>query len=678
LVERILVATEGSDLTQTVEWAAEMAERYAAELLVLQVVAPEHLVGGAGDGASFGAPQLDELAERLAGPRGRALLVYDSDPSEAIVRVAEEERADILVVGNVSMSDRREFLLASVPNRVSHNATCTVVIVNAAEARARGAREREPATETGAVPTEGQLLGRAARIAGVVAKYGLGDVVDRSRDRDGAAAARARRFRDALEELGPTFAKLGQILSTRPDLLPAAFVEELSTLQDQVTPLTEAEVVAVMEQELRVPWEDVFVGIEPDPMAAGTIAQVHRAVLTGGERVVVKVQRPTAESEILHDLGLLERFSEKASERPAFRRVVDVPAIIDHLSSSLRRELDFRHEAASIERMREVLTPFERLDVPRVYDDLSTARLLVMEEVQGIPVRQAPEGDERRQAARQLLESYYQQVLTAGFFHADPHPGNLMWWNDKIYLLDLGMTGEVDPDLRESLLLLLLAFSQEDTPFLADVMVALSGQRPQPGFDETAFREELGELVGNYRHLSLQELRLGPLLQQLTEISVRHDVRLPAALALIGKAFGQMQLAAAELDPSLDPFSVAGSFFVRRLAAQARTAANPRQLIYEAQKLRFRAATVLEGAERVVGLRPGVGLQVDLRGTEELENAIGRAGRRAVLGLTAAAALVATSVTASAADPAGWVTPTFGAVAAVLTVGVLVDVLRGR
>ena len=133
-----------------------------------------------------------------------------------------------------------------------------------------------------------------------------------------------------------------------------------------------------------------------------------------------------------------------------------MPAIIEQLSSSLLRELDFRYEAANIERMRTVLAPFDRLDVPRVYTELSTGRLLVMEEIQGIGVLQAQAGDARREAARQLLEAYYYQVLEAGFFHADPHPGNLMWWNDRIYLLDLGMVGEVGPGLRESLLLLLL------------------------------------------------------------------------------------------------------------------------------------------------------------------------------------------------------------------------------
>jgi ubiquinone biosynthesis protein len=652
-----------------------MAERYAAELLVLQVVAPEHLVGAATDDSGAAAASLAELAERLAGERGRARVVYDSDQSEAIVRVAAEERADIVVVGNVSMSEREEFLLASVPNRVSHNARCTVVIVNVAGAAAGASPTRKPEPQPNDDATEGQLLGRAAQIAAVIAKYGLGNLVSRGGDGD---AARARRFRDALEELGPTFGKLGQILSTRPDLLPAAFVEELSTLQDRVTPLTEAEVVAVMEQELRVPWEDVFVSIEPDPMAAGTIAQVHRAVLAGGERVVVKVQRPTAEREILHDLGLLERFAAKAGERPVFRQLVDVPAIIDHLSSSLRHELDFRHEAANMEQMRAVLEPFDRLEVPRVYDQLSTGGLLVMEEVQGIPVREAPQGDARKQAARQLLESYYQQVLTDGFFHADPHPGNMMWWNETIYLLDLGMTGQVEPQLRESLLLLLLAFWQEDTPFLADVMLALSGERPQPGFDASAFQQELDELVKSYRHLSLQDLRLGPLLQQLTEISVRHDIRLPAALALVGKAFGQMQLTAAELDPSLDPFSVAGSFFLRRVAAQVRTAANPRQLFYKAEKLRVRAARVLEGAERLVGLQPGLGLQVDLRGNSELERAISHAGHRLAVGLAAAAALVATAMTATSANTASWVAATFGAAAALLTSVLLLDLFRRR
>ena len=199
---------------------------------------------------------------------------------------------------------------------------------------------RAPASETSGV--QGQLLGRAGRIARVLARHGLGERA--GGDGPPSAAAQAARLRAALDELGPTFAKLGQILSTRPDLLPPAFVDELATLQDRVTPLTEAEVVSVMEEELGVPWEDVFDGIDPRPLAAGTIAQVHRAVLGEGERVVVKVQRPGAAADIMQDCGLLEMFVERAADRPALKRVVDLRAIADHLSSSLRRELDFRQE----------------------------------------------------------------------------------------------------------------------------------------------------------------------------------------------------------------------------------------------------------------------------------------------------------------------------------------------
>src|SRR5205807_5161180 len=168
------------------------------------------------------------------------------------------------------------------------------------------------------------------------------EVFERPSQDEDVQRTRARRLRVALDELGPTFAKIGQILSTRPDLLPQVFIDELATLQERVTPLTEAQVVAAMERELGVPWEDVFGSIDPAPLAAGTIAQVHRATLENGERVVVKVQRPTAEDDILQDLGLLEMFAQKAAARPALRRVFDVPAMIEHLSASLRRELDFR------------------------------------------------------------------------------------------------------------------------------------------------------------------------------------------------------------------------------------------------------------------------------------------------------------------------------------------------
>lgn len=690
MVKRILVATDQSEsANRAVQWAAGMADRYEAELVLLQVLMPQNEPGteaGAAEAtrAGFAAQDLAQFAERVAGPRGQARVMVDEDPARAIVEAAEEAKVDVVVVGNVGMSGRKEFLLGNVPNRVSHNARCTVIIVNTAmldgDGRPRVIPSRiESRAEAREVHVEGHLLGRATEIAGIMARHGLKELFGRSRPGDeDSTRARARRLRSALEELGPTFAKLGQILSTRPDLLPPEFIEELATLQDSVPPLTQEEVVQVMEEELGVPWEDVFESIDPEPMAAGTIAEVHRAVLATGERAVVKVQRPTAREDILRDLGLLKVFAEKTADRPGFRQVVDMNAIFEHLSASLQRELDFRQEASNIERMRQVLQPYPRLEVPMVYEDFSSQRLLVLEEIQGGPIRQAPEGEARKEAARQLLESYYRQILTDGFFHADPHPGNLLWWNDKIYFLDFGMVGELGPEIRELLVLMLMAFWQEDVSFLADVVLMIAGEDQRPDIDLGKWQEELGSLMARYRHVSLKEIQLGPILQEITEISIRHDVPLPASLALTGKALAQMQLATATLDPALDPFTVAGSFLTKGLMERVRGRLDPKSLFYEGQKLRLRAVRLIEAVERLAGARPGPKLTVNFRGTDRLEDTIRRAGRRLALALTSGGALVATAITASSARVDGWVPATLGSVGGVLTLALVVDLVQRR
>ena len=630
----MLVATDRSPTAErAVAFAGELAERYAAELVVLQVI----LENGEVDVETAEA-SLRERAREVAGERGRALVRVDRDPPQAIVDAAEQEQVDVLVVGNAGMSGRKEFLLGNVPNRISHNARCTVVIVNttgdATEAVVAPPSDGQPEVEE-------ELFARAARIGTIVGRYGL---AERTAGHTLSSEERAVRLREALEELGPTFAKLGQILSTRPDLLPPEFVSELETLQDRVTPLTESEVVAVMEQELQVPWEDVFESIDPEPLAAGTIGQVHRATLEDGERVVVKLQRPTAREEIARDLGLLELFAEKAAERPALGELIDISALATNLSESLRRELDFRQEASNIERMRRVLQPYERLDVPRLHSELTTPRLLVMEEVQGVPIRQAPESDARTEAARQLLEAYYRQVLQDGFFHADPHPGNLLWWNDKVYFLDLGMVGEVEPRLRELIVLLLLAFVRDDAQFLAEVMLMLADERA-PDVDLEALQAEFAEFITRFRSKgSLREIDIGGMLEAVAETAARHRIRLPAALALSGKAFGQMQLAVAELDPRLDAFSVIGSFLLRGFAEMARASADPQKLFYEAQKLKVRATRLIESVERIAGARPGPRLQIDFVGAEEIEAAIKHAARRVMVAGAIGAALAVVGV----------------------------------
>jgi len=513
----------------------------------------------------------------------------------------------------------------------------------------------------------GHLTARATQIAAIIAKHGLKAAKEDDR-------ARPARLRAALEELGPTFCKLGQILSTRPDLIPLEVADELSRLQDRVPPMTEAEVVRVMEEELGVPWEDVFESIEAEPLAAGTIGQVHRARLDGGERVVVKVQRPGAAEEIERDLGLFALFAEKAEGREALSGLVDIPAVVEHLSSSLRRELDFREEAANLERMRDVLADFPHLGVPAVHEQLSTTRLLVMDEIQGVPLRDAPPGDDRRRAAKELLDAFYRQVLTEGFFHADPHPGNLLWAEDRIFLLDLGMVGTLDEETRSLLLLLLLAFWREDADFLADILLILGEARDD--IDLESLRADLAEYVAQFKVGSFGDIELGPMLDALIEIAARHGVRLPGSLAMTGKAFSQMQLAVGELDPTLDPFSAVSGFLFRTLRTRVGSAVDPQKAIYEVQKLKLRTTRLIEGIERLTGARPGPGLQIELRGSRSLEEAIKRAGRRIALAFGGGAALLAAVLAAAASSIDLWVPITLGIVAGIAGLVLALDLAK--
>ena len=690
-IQRVMV---GTDLSQTaskaVEWAVDFAGRFDAELHLVQVVVPSHPSDtefGAAERtqAAAAAEALQAEVERLAGERGRSHVVIDPDPAMAIVGAAEDAAIDVLVVGNAGMAGRKEFLLGNVPNRISHNARCTVIIVNttagvttavpAPAASHTVMRSGAPLQET-----DPHLIARGSKIAAVFAKHGLKEVFGRP-DEEGATgrARQAKRMREALEELGPTFCKLGQILSTRPDLLPAEFIEELAQLQDRVPPLSEEQVVLVMEQELGVPWEDVFEHVDPEPLAAGTIAEVHRAVLANGERAVIKVQRPDARELIEQDLALLEVFAEKAGDRPGLRAVIDLKAVFDHLSESLHRELDFRNEARNVERMGEVIASFDRLAVPTLYTDFSTGRLLVMGDVGGGPITIAPEGPIRSVAARQLLESFYKQVMVDGFFHADPHPGNLMWQptEDRLYFLDLGMTGEVGPELREQMMLLLMAFWQSDVGFLTDVTLMMAGAIDRSDLDVAAFSDEIGQLMAKYQGASIQDIQLGPVLQEMTEISLRHGVPLPASLTLTAKALAQMQLAAAQLDPTVDPFDVAGKFMMRSLLTGMGGKIDPKAIFYQMQRMRVRAMRVIEAVERLIGARPGQKLEVNFRAAS-LERTVRRAGRRLAIGLVAASALLGTAITATSTRVQQWVPLTLGGIGLLFTIGLVVDLVRDR
>jgi len=676
---RVMVATDRSETAErAVAWAATFAERSGADLHLVQVVVSATSDGGHTAAATVVQSAQDDLARRariLAGARGHARVVVADDPAIAIVRASAEDAIDVLVVGNAGMSDRKEFLLGNVPNRISHNARCTVVIVNTLGVDAPTAWSVPPGDRAGTPPLG--RLGRGGTIAAVFARHGIRELLG-SPDEEGATGRRrqAKRLRSALEELGPTFAKLGQLLSTRPDLLPPEFIEELAELQDDVPALTEEQVVRVMEADLGVPWEDVFGSIEREPLAAGSIAQVHRATLANGRRVVVKVQRPEAREQILQDLALLRVFVEQVGTRPGIRRRIDMPTIFEHLSTSLQQELDFRREAHNAERLRATLADFPRLAVPAVHAELSTARLLVLQDVGGAPCSAVPEGPLRREVARQLVESLCKQILVVGFFHGDPHPGNVMWQpvEERLYFLDLGLVGEVGPEMREAMVLMLIAFWQKDAAFLADVLLTLSpAGRPSP--DTESLSTSIEEFVAKHRGESVRTVAFGPVLQELMAISFRHGIALPPSLSMAAKSLSQMHAITAQLDPAIDPFEVSGRFLLGWLMRRTVRDVDPKQLGYELQKLRVRALRVLESLERVVGARPGPRASLHFSAAA-LEQTLRAASRRLALGVAGGFALLAGALAAVSERVGPWIAVAFGVIGGVLIAALLVDVVR--
>src|SRR5207302_6422956 len=234
--------------------------------------------------------------------------------------------------------------------------------------------------------------------------------------------------------------------------------------------------------------------------------------------------------------------------------------------------------------------------------------------IDGVPILEAPESAERRDAAHQLLEAFARQILVDGFFHADPHPGNLLWSSDKIYLLDLGMVGELGPEVREILILLLLAFARDDPKFLAEAVLLLAGEDRRAELDLGSMESDFADFIERFRIGSLRDIQIGPMLDGILQIASRHGVRLPASLALSGKAFGQLQLAVTKLDPSLDPFHVVARFLLRSAGERLLKQADPQAVYYEAQKLKLRLGRLTEAVERATGARPGTKLQVDFLG----------------------------------------------------------------
>ena len=409
-----------------------------------------------------------------------------------------------------------------------------------------------------------ERLKRYKEIAQVLYKYGRADLVTRA-GLDTALAGDepppleggpdpAELPRD-LERLGPAFVKLGQVLSTRADLLPPEYLHALARLQDQVEPFPFEQVERVVEEELSVRLSKAFDSFDQQPIAAASLGQVHRATLRSGRMVAVKVQRPDIRERVASDVQAMEDIAGFLDSHTQAGRRFAFADMVQEFRRTLWQELDYRREAHNLTRIGDNLARFPRIVVPAPVDDFTSTRVLTMDFIKGNKitslsplVRQELAGEE---LASELFRAYLHQIIIDGFFHADPHPGNVFLTDDgRVALLDLGMVSRLSPSRQDQLLKLLLAVSESNGDRAASLAMQIG--EPHVDVDEAGLRRDVEDLVGAYRDAPLEELQVGRVVLEIVRAAGTRGVRLPAELTLLGKTLLNLDEVGRTLAPKFD------------------------------------------------------------------------------------------------------------------------------
>jgi predicted unusual protein kinase regulating ubiquinone biosynthesis (AarF/ABC1/UbiB family) len=404
----------------------------------------------------------------------------------------------------------------------------------------------------------GARLSRYRDFAKFFAKYRKADFVTHAGDERSPLigdAAEARAFAHDLEQLGPTFIKLGQLLSTRADLLPPAYLEALARLQDDVGPFPYADVERIVQEELGVRLSKAFESFEPEPIAAASLGQVHRGVLRGGRQVAVKVQRPDVRDRVLKDLDALDEVAALMDRFSPATRALDAPGVLDEFRRTILSELDYREEARNMVSLAHQLRDFERIVVPLPVDDYTTARVLTMDFIPGANITSVSPVEwtevDGEVLGDDLFRAYLQQILIDGVFHADPHPGNVFLTPDhRLALIDLGMVGRLSGGLQERLCRLLLAIADGRGDEAASVVISIAERGED--VDEMRMRRTIIEMVGRYERTAVRELNVGRVMLEMARAGQQHGLRMPPELALLGKTLLNLDEIGRRLDPEFD------------------------------------------------------------------------------------------------------------------------------
>jgi ubiquinone biosynthesis protein len=382
----------------------------------------------------------------------------------------------------------------------------------------------------------------------------------------------AESFADAVEELGPCFIKLGQLLSTRPDLLPPAYVDALQRLQNRVAPVPSKQVVRIIEEQLGAPISEKFGSFEMEPLAAASMAQVHRATLPEGTEVAVKVLRPGVKEAIDRDIQVLHEMARFARRYTGFGARNDLEGMVRALETSVREDMDFRQTAANTRLISRQIAEFTRIGAPTIYDDWSAGQVLTMEFIHGRNLSKFTREEMRKfdstAIARDLLGAYLKQIVLTGVFHADPHPGNVMLTEEgKLVMLDFGMVGRFDADEKDCIIKLLLAFAEREGARVTDIYLDMV-ELP-PDFNRRAFAGAVSEFVSRYNDMTAGGgMGLGTAFLDLVRVAEQHQTPVPSALTLLSKTMLNLDGIVRALSPAFDPVELIRDFMVNAMGTR--------------------------------------------------------------------------------------------------------------
>ena len=452
-----------------------------------------------------------------------------------------------------------------------------------------------------------------------------------------------------LEALGPTFIKLGQVLSTRSDLLPPPYTAALARLQDKVEPFSFGDVERIVEAELHVRMSKAFAEFESTPLATASLGQVHRATMRDGLFVAVKVQRPRVDEQVPKDLEVLAEIAKLVDNHGGAGAQFAFAEMIEQFRKAMLAELDYRNEAANLRTLGRQLQSFDAMVVPRPIDDYTTGRVLTMDYVSGTkvtalsPLTKLDVDGER--LGRELLRAYLHQIVVEGFFHADPHPGNVFLTDDhRIALIDLGMVGHLTSRMQDRLLQLLMSAAEGQSDEAADVLIEV-GER-MDAFDEAALRKEIADLIARYRHAVLSDVQVGRVLLESAEMAGRHGLRAPSELTMLGKTLLNLDETARALAPRLDVNAVIrdeAASLVRQRMLRSMSPGNVLSTMMEAkhfaEQLPARVNRVIDSLSR-----NELKLKVEMIDEGAVMDGLQKVANRITLGLVLAAMIIAAAM----------------------------------